>query len=55
MSVKHVGDSTLVCHPLTPERWVDFENLFGSRGACGGGWCMWWRQTPSEFERNKAV
>ena len=29
-------------HPLTPRRWVDFEQLFGERGACGGCWCMWW-------------
>ena len=37
-------------HPLTPERWLDFENLFGPRGACGGCWCMYWRQSRKEFE-----
>ena len=42
-------------HPLTPERWPDFETLFGERGACGGCWCMWWRQTRSEFEKNKGA
>ena len=26
--------------PLTPDRWDDFETLFGERGACGGCWCM---------------
>jgi GNAT superfamily N-acetyltransferase len=45
-------------HPLTPKRWPDFEKLFGRRGACGGCWCMWWRQTRGEFaerhgERNR--
>lgn len=44
--------------PLTPKRWPDFERLFGRRGACGGCWCMWWRQTRAEFaaghgERNR--
>jgi GNAT superfamily N-acetyltransferase len=43
----------LSVHPLTPERWNDLEKLFGSRGACGGCWCMWWRLSRTEFERNK--
>jgi GNAT superfamily N-acetyltransferase len=33
----------VVFHPLTPERWLDLEKLFGERGACGGCWCMVWR------------
>jgi GNAT superfamily N-acetyltransferase len=40
-------------HPLTPERWRDFEALFGERGACGGCWCMWWRLARSQFNRQK--
>ena len=40
-------------HPVTPERWSDFETLFGERGACGGCWCMWWRLKRSEFEKQK--
>lgn len=40
-------------HPLTVERWDDFETLFGPRGAYGGCWCMWWRTTRSQFERQK--
>jgi GNAT superfamily N-acetyltransferase len=40
-------------HPLTSERWQDFERLFGRRGACGGCWCMPWRLSRSEFERSK--
>jgi GNAT superfamily N-acetyltransferase len=37
--------------PLTPSTWEDFEVLFGPRGAYGGCWCMWWRISRSEFER----
>ncbi len=40
-------------HPLTPDRWPDFEELFSVRGACGGCWCMWWRIKRSEFEKEK--
>jgi GNAT superfamily N-acetyltransferase len=40
-------------HPLTPERWSDFETLFGKRGAAGGCWCMWWRLTAGEFNARK--
>jgi GNAT superfamily N-acetyltransferase len=38
-------------HPLTPARWYDFEKLFGPSGAYGGCWCMWWRTTRSQFEK----
>ena len=33
---------------LTPERWDDLVTLFGSNGACGGCWCMWWRIEKGE-------
>jgi len=46
-------DHDLSIHPLTPDRWADFETLFGPRGAIGGCWCMWWRQTRSEYDRLK--
>lgn len=39
--------------PVTPDRWSDFEHLFGERGACGGCWCMFWRLTRSEFNEKK--
>jgi len=29
-------------HPLTSDRWADFQKLFGERGACAGCWCMFW-------------
>jgi GNAT superfamily N-acetyltransferase len=37
-------------HPLTPERWLDFEKLFGPRGACGGCWCMYWRLSRTQYD-----
>ena len=51
LTKRGIGD--LEFHPLTPKRWPDFEGLFGARGACGGCWCMYWRLTYSEFEREK--
>ena len=38
--------------PLTPGRWEDFSDLFGTHGAYGGCWCMWWRTTRKQFELN---
>ncbi|HSP87283.1 MAG TPA: GNAT family N-acetyltransferase [Ignavibacteriaceae bacterium] len=46
-------DLKLTFHPLTPERWKDFEKLFGERGACGGCWCMTWLLTKRDFDANK--
>src|SRR6202035_1892135 len=28
---------------LREDDWPTIEELFGSNGACGGCWCMWWR------------
>jgi GNAT superfamily N-acetyltransferase len=39
--------------PATPARWADLERLFGTRGACGGCWCMTPRLTRAEYERQK--
>jgi GNAT superfamily N-acetyltransferase len=39
--------------PLTPERWSDFETLFGPHGACGGCWCMYWLVSGAEFKRQQ--
>lgn len=36
-------------HPLTADRWRDLETLFGPKGAFGGCWCMFWRQSGAEF------
>ena len=40
-------------HPVTPDRWKDLETLFGKRGACGGCWCCFWKQTRSEYDERK--
>ena len=48
-------NSKLEFNPLTPERWRDFETLFGERGACGGCWCMWWRIARSQYETQKGA
>lgn len=45
--------SNLEFHPLTPERWIDLEKLFGKNGACGGCWCMWWKLKRSDFVKQK--
>lgn len=41
--------TNLEIYPLTPERWHDFEVLFGPHGAYSGCWCMWWRLPRKEF------
>jgi GNAT superfamily N-acetyltransferase len=41
--------------PATADRWRDVELLFGKNGACGGCWCMWWRFTRADFEKNKGA
>ena len=40
---------------LRPDDWPVIERLFGKQGACGGGWCMWWRvaASPKEWEKLK--
>ena len=53
MSSERAESLGLQFHALTPDRWRDLENLFGKRGACGGCWCMWWRLTRCEFNKNK--
>lgn len=36
--------------PLDPDRWEDFEQLFGLRGACAGCWCMYWKLSRKDFK-----
>ena len=43
----------LKIRPLTSKNWRDLEALFGSRGACAGCWCMYWRLRRSIWERQK--
>ena len=41
--------------PLTAARWPDFEALFGTNGACGGCWCMYWRLSSRTFAQQKGT
>ncbi len=38
---------------LDSKTWDDLVSLFGEKGACGGCWCMYWRQRSSDFSKNK--
>ena len=40
-------------HPLTADRWDDFEALFGANGACGGCWCQWFLLPNKIYETQK--
>jgi GNAT superfamily N-acetyltransferase len=41
--------------PVTAARWADLERLFGSKGACAGCWCMYWRLRHKDYERGKGA
>jgi GNAT superfamily N-acetyltransferase len=45
--------SAIAVHPLTADRWTDFEKLFGTAGGYGGCWCMYFRMRSSENARAK--
>lgn len=36
-------------HPLSPDRWGDFEALFSTSRTCAGCWCMWFRAPRAQF------
>jgi GNAT superfamily N-acetyltransferase len=40
--------------PLTKKNWNNFVQLFGSKGACGNCWCMYYRLSKAEFREGKA-
>jgi GNAT superfamily N-acetyltransferase len=46
-----MGHSSVEVFPLTPDRWSDLDTLFGTHGAGGGCWCMWWRLTDERFRK----
>ena len=50
---EHAMPQDLESVPLTKDRWSDFADLFGERGAVGGCWCMWWRIKRSKYEQQK--
>jgi GNAT superfamily N-acetyltransferase len=44
----------LTIRSLTPDRWPALEDLFGTLGACGGCWCMYWRIGADYRRRGRA-
>lgn len=45
--------SDLTIHPLTPDRWDDFVELFETDSICRNCWCMFNRMTPDERKAAK--
>ncbi len=45
----------LVFQPLTLENWKDIEKLFGEDSICRSCWCMWWRQSSSEWQKRRGI
>lgn len=43
----------LTFEPLTKGNWNKFVQLFGSKGACGNCWCMYYRLKKAEFKEGK--
>lgn len=50
MSVFIAQMGGLSVHPLTSDRWADFGQLFGERGAWAACWCMWWRLKRADWQ-----
>jgi GNAT superfamily N-acetyltransferase len=48
-----VKGPAIAVHPLTPERWPDFETVMGTNGGVDGCWCMWFRQTSAEYSAGR--
>ena len=42
--------SELSFKPLKRNLWTDLEELFGSHGACGGCWCMFWKLRGKAYD-----
>jgi len=45
----------LLFHPLNSENWKDIEKLFGGDSICRSCWCMWWRQSSSEWQKRRGI
>lgn len=42
-------------HPLTPDRWADFEALMGPKGGAEGCWCMLWRLPAAVYKDSRGA
>ncbi len=45
--------SKLTVEPVTKNNWHKFVNLFGTKGACGNCWCMYYRLSKADFKEGK--
>ena len=54
MTTAKVPPHQLTIQPASAERWDDLEALFGPKGACGGCWCMYWRQPHAQHHQQSA-
>ncbi len=52
MDAEKIDERKIVFKPATKDLWNDLEELFGTHGAYGGCWCMWWRVKRLEFEKH---
>jgi GNAT superfamily N-acetyltransferase len=52
--VNDIDLKQLTFEPLTKANWKQFLALFGSKGACGNCWCMYYRLSPAAFKEGKA-
>ncbi|MFH0866070.1 MAG: GNAT family N-acetyltransferase [Bacteroidota bacterium] len=43
----------LTIEPLSKDNWDKFVQLFGTKGACGNCWCMYYRLPKKEFVEGK--
>jgi len=48
-------EKNLTFRPLTSSNWKDIEKLFGEDSICKSCWCMWWRQSSSEWQKRKGT
>jgi len=53
LSEKTAPAKRLTLEPLSKKNWQKFEDLFGTKGACGNCWCMSFRLNKQDFEKGK--
>jgi GNAT superfamily N-acetyltransferase len=47
-----IPEKELTFEPVTSTNWLDLEALFSESGVQNGCWCMYWRTTRVDFQRN---
>jgi GNAT superfamily N-acetyltransferase len=46
---------SLSIKPIKRNLWPDLEELFGSNGACGGCWCMYWKLRGKAYDESRGL